>query len=114
MLERVQKPLVFVIVALGALACRSKVEPAPEPAAVASAAGVCQACGSEPVHSEKDVVAPALARPGDLTRCPVSTVVFRVEPDSPRVEHAGKRGYVCCEGCKQHFDAAPAKFAQLL
>jgi YHS domain-containing protein len=107
MLRRVRKRFVCVIALLGALACRSKLEPASEPPAPASA-------GSQPVHAEKDVVPGARAQPGDLTRCPVSNVVFRVEADSPRVEHAGKRGFVCCEGCKQHFDAAPDKFAKLL
>jgi hypothetical protein len=113
MLPPVRNAIFGVLGVLGALGCRSAAEPSPEPSAVASAVA-CQACGSEPAHDEKDVVQPGLAKPGDLTRCPVSNVVFRVELDSPRVEHAGKRGFVCCDGCKQHFEASPDKFAKLL
>ncbi len=45
------------------------------------------------------------AQIGQLTYCPVSGVVFRVEPSSPHRDVGGKPLYFCCEACADYFSA---------
>jgi hypothetical protein len=89
----------------------------PPPAASASPidtaqSEVCkQTCASKEAFADRDVVPAAHAKSGDLTRCPVSGVVFRVSDQSPRVEHAGQSVRVCCEGCAEKFREQPSRFS---
>ena len=43
------------------------------------------------------------AKPGQRTYCPVSGVVFRVQPASPRRQVGARSLYFCCEGCAGYF-----------
>ncbi len=45
------------------------------------------------------------AAPGDDVQCPVSGVILKVKATTPRVEVKGNTIYVCCEGCRRHFEA---------
>ncbi len=47
---------------------------------------------------------------GDTTTCPVSGKTFTVSADSPKAEHEGKTYFMCCGGCKNKFEADPAKY----
>jgi hypothetical protein len=72
---------------------------------------VCKhTCAIKEAHSDRDVVPSAQAKIGDLTRCPVSGVVFRVSADSPQVEYVGRNLRVCCDGCAEKFREQPARF----
>jgi glutaredoxin len=64
--------------------------------------GACRfACATKEKYDAKDVVAQPSALPGRLTQCPVSGVVFAVEPSRPHV-HLGVDEYVtCCETCAE-------------
>lgn len=50
---------------------------------------------------------------GQLTRCPVSGVVFAAAVDRPRVEIRGREYVVCCESCAGKLHRAPEKFLNL-
>jgi hypothetical protein len=92
--------------------------PGPAPTA-ASATGVdpaqsevCkQTCATKDPHADRDVIPSAQAKIGDLTRCPVSGVVFRVSAESPQVEYSGKKLRVCCDGCAEKFREQPTRFS---
>ena len=43
------------------------------------------------------------AQLGHLTYCPVSGVVFKVQPASAKRELDGKTIYFCCESCASYF-----------
>ncbi len=73
-------------------------------------------CGSAPERAtpaSAPTTQPADALPndgtrkvGDVTKCPVSGDVFKVEADSPKVTHEGKTYFMCCKGCVKKFDPA--------
>ena len=46
---------------------------------------------------------------GQLTRCPISSSVFRVGEMSPKVEHGGKTYYTCCGGCTDQLQRSFAR-----
>ncbi len=48
------------------------------------------------------------ARPGDVTRCPLSGKPFRVTETSPRMTYEGKTYVFCCERCLNEFRKDPA------
>ena len=118
--------------------CKSRAEPTPAPLAAEPAAcssATAAACGPAPAaanptaidpaqsevckhtratseaHGERDVVPSTQAKNGDLTRCPVSGVVFRVSAQSPQVEYSGQSLRVCCDGCAEKFREHPARFS---
>lgn len=62
---------------------------------------VCTACATKLAYEEKDVVPAGKAKVGDLSRCPMSGVVFEVKQDSPKTD----RGYTCCGACKAKHEA---------
>ena len=71
----------------------------------------CQAgCAAEEGYDPADVVAQPGAEPGDLARCPVSGVVFRVRGESPQVVVHGHALYTCCGGCAERLRDEPARF----
>ena len=75
--------------------------------------GVCQmACATKLPFREADVVAQPGAGVGQLTRCPVSGVVFAVGEESVSVSHAGKDYYLCCGGCERKFMQNPTRFTK--
>jgi hypothetical protein len=74
-------------------------------------ASFCQKHCAAQSFNEKDVVPETQAKVGDLTRCPVSGVVFRVTGETPRVEYGGRGRWVCCPGCVEHFRDNPARFS---
>jgi YHS domain-containing protein len=53
------------------------------------------------------------AEPGQLTYCPVSGVVFKVQAASARREVAGKPLYFCCETCAVYFSEHRARVLAL-
>ena len=67
---------------------------------------------TSPSAERAELKAPGEAKPGDLTRCPVSGGTFRVRENSPKVEHEGKTYYLCCQGCVQEFEKDPAKYTR--
>jgi len=73
---------------------------------------VCKhTCAAKEAYSDREVVPAAQAKVGDLTRCPVSGVVFRVSNQSPQVEYGGHHLRVCCEGCAEKFREQPSRFS---
>jgi len=72
---------------------------------------VCErSCAVKEKYDEADLVLQPGAREGDLTRCPVSGVVFHVTAAHPRVEYRGQAFRLCCGGCEGKFRANPARF----
>jgi hypothetical protein len=75
--------------------------------------GCNDSCGCDKDKADKKdspVLPVAEAKPGDRTRCLVTNTVFRVQNDSPSVDHDGKTYWFCCEGCAEKFKSAPARF----
>jgi hypothetical protein len=80
----------------------------------ADRASVCQAaCGTKQEYEVDSVVAQPGASEGDLTRCPVSGVVFAVASDRPAVPVGDDIYRMCCDGCAERFRAEPAQFVTL-
>lgn len=69
-----------------------------------------KSCRYKGKYSKASIVGQSNAQVGDLVRCPVSGVVFRVKKDSVSVAYKGERYYVCCHGCAQRFKENPTKF----
>ena len=103
-------------------ACTSATAAACAPASTPTAASVSgidpaqsevckRTCATKEPHAEQELVPAAQAKVGDLTRCPVSGVVFRVSAESPQVEYSGKTLRVCCDGCAEKFREQPARFS---
>lgn len=115
MTHNIRNPLSLVVLALTILltvgslaACGGSqggpAAPSSPPAAVTapSAAGAPASSGALKAMGD--------ARVGDTTKCPVSGDEFTVDASSPKSEHNGKTIYFCCGGCKETFDADPAKY----
>lgn len=67
--------------------------------------------GLEPgQYDPADVVAQPGATVGDLTTCPVSGEVFRVDGDSPHVTHEAHEIYFCCARCIRNFQRNPGRY----
>ena len=76
--------------------------------------GVCQgACAAKQDYEASQVVAQPGARPGDLTQCPVSGVVFVVAGGRPVVQVGDDAYHLCCDGCADKFRVNPARFVRL-
>ena len=73
-------------------------------------AGVCQKACAVQSYDPKDVVDQSTAKAGDLTRCPVSGVVFKVTENSAVVSHEDKELFTCCSTCAGIFDKDPERF----
>jgi YHS domain-containing protein len=87
------------------VAAVTTLEPDPE------MAGVCQrSCATHAPYDEADVAAQPGAAVGQLTRCPVSGVVFTVDQNGTAVTHGGRTWYLCCGGCERKFRQDPARF----
>ena len=72
--------------------------------------GMCQkACGIKH-YGENEVVMPALAKVGDITKCPVSGAVFQVKESSPMITFNGEEYYTCCSTCASLYDKQPEFF----
>ncbi|MCZ6692990.1 MAG: hypothetical protein O6939_03700 [Bacteroidetes bacterium] len=73
---------------------------------------MCQkSCGAMN-YDPSEVKSQAHAKIGDLTKCLVSRVVFRVTENSPRVSYQDQKFYTCCGSCTKLFDADPEKFVE--
>lgn len=73
-------------------------------------AGCAESCGQPASDHVDGVVAQPGARPGDRTYCPVSGVVFEVDPEAARgdahtSEVGGEPIYLCCGACAEYFEA---------
>jgi hypothetical protein len=76
--------------------------------------GVCQStCSEQEPYKVGDIVAQPGVLAGDLTRCPVSGVVFRVDAERPRRTIASHEYVVCCEGCAEKLAQSPELFVRL-
>jgi hypothetical protein len=77
----------------------------------AAMSGVCQfSCAEQKPFNEADLVAQPGAGDGDLTRCPVSGVVFTVAADRPRVAHGGADYMTCCGPCAEKLRKDPRHY----
>ena len=73
--------------------------------------GVCQfSCAEKQPYREADLAAQPGVRDGDLTRCPVSGVVFTAAADRPRVTFAGADYVVCCGTCADKLRKDPSHY----
>ena len=61
-------------------------------------------------YDKSSVVAQPGAGTGELTRCPVSGVVFKVQKGNSGVAYAGKEWVTCCGSCAKKLAAAPGRF----
>ena len=70
-------------------------------------------CATKLAYKESDIVAQPRAEVGDLTRCPVSGVVFAVDEGRPQVR-IGQADYVtCCDVCAQKLRRNPSWFIRV-
>jgi copper chaperone len=75
---------------------------------------ICQAgCAAKFDYDPADVVAQPGAKVGDLTRCPVSGVVFQVQEDQPRYDANGATWFTCCGMCLGKLQESPARFLRM-
>lgn len=79
-----------------------------------TAASECRySCAAKIPYEDSELVSQPGVHDGQLTRCPVSGVVFAVDAKRPRVT-IGAHGYVtCCEGCATKLRKAPGKFLRI-
>ena len=61
-------------------------------------------------YDKGSVVSQPGAHEGELTRCPVSGVVFKVQKSSSGVAYAGKKWVTCCGSCAKKLAVAPERF----
>jgi hypothetical protein len=74
---------------------------------------MCQgSCAAKIAYQESDIVPQPGAREGDLTRCVVSGVVFKVSSGNPKTAHAGNDYILCCQACAERFSANPALYVK--
>lgn len=76
--------------------------------------GVCRyACATTLKYTAADVVAQPGAQAGKLTQCPVSGVVFAVDPSRPRVSIAGSDYVTCCDKCAAKLKRDPGHYLKI-
>lgn len=76
--------------------------------------GVCRfSCATEKPYHEAAVAAQPGAHAGQLTRCPVSGVVFEIDAERQRVAVAGNDYFVCCGNCAEKLQKHPEEFLTL-
>jgi len=74
----------------------------------------CQmACASKGNFSKTQINEQPNVKVGDLTRCPVSGVVFKVKPNSAQTKFLGESLYFCCDSCKQRFFKESKRFVSI-
>lgn len=73
-------------------------------------AGVCQKACAVQNYDPKDVVNQSTVQVGDLTRCPVSGVVFKVTENSSVVSYEDQEFFTCCTTCAGIFEKDPERF----
>jgi YHS domain-containing protein len=72
-----------------------------------------RACAAKVEYRDDQVVSQPGARPGDLTRCPVSGVVFLVQQENSRHSQRGRTWFTCCETCTAKLRKNPERFLTL-
>jgi YHS domain-containing protein len=100
-------PSVGLVLSLGLSGCAKGSGPTVEPGA-----------GAEPLPGEpspdplagQPVIQNVDAQPGDVTTCPYSGRTFVVKAEHPKVEHDGKRYWVCSEEAAEAVRAGPGKY----
>ena len=76
--------------------------------------GVCRfACATKLDYDAKDVLAQPGASTGRLTQCPVSGVVFAVDPSRPRVRVGGEEYRTCCDKCAKKLERDPRHYLKV-
>jgi len=77
----------------------------------ASRSEVCEGACSAPVDAGAvTLVAQPGVAPGDYTRCPVSGVVFSVQPDQAHFAYRGAEYFTCCDGCARMLAREPGRY----
>ena len=72
---------------------------------------VCEHSCAAKEYDPAKVVSESRAEEGDLTKCPVSGVIFKVTNESSQVNYNGKTIYTCCGTCATMFEETPEKYA---
>ena len=98
-------PVAFALLLSLPLAAGCAKEGSAQPEEASSGA---HAAAAEEDLSQATLVPNTEARPGDVTRCPISGKPFRVTEASPRMEYEGKTYVFCCDRCLNKFKADPA------
>ena len=76
---------------------------------------VCQrGCATKLEYTEDMIVKQPGAKVGDLTRCPVSGVVFKITAESIHARYQGDEFFFCCGGCAKKFEEMPSHFVTLM
>ena len=76
--------------------------------------GVCQfGCATKLEYKAADVLAQPGAKPGRLTQCPVSGVVFVVDENRPSVSAASKEFKTCCDNCAKKLRHDPSHYLKV-
>lgn len=73
-------------------------------------AGCRFSCAAKETFDEQEVVAQPGVSADQLTQCPVSGVVFRVDAERPRVAVAQHDYVVCCDVCAEKLKRDPERF----
>lgn len=71
------------------------------------------ACEARDLPAGTKIVAQPEAKPGDVTRCPVSGVAFIAAADGPEVTIEDKTYRPCCDVCAGKLQEEPARFLNL-
>ena len=76
--------------------------------------GSCRfSCAIQSKYDAKSVMAQPGAKDGKLTQCPVSGVVFSVDPKRPRVRIGSDDYVTCCESCAAKLRKNPRRFVRV-
>lgn len=102
-------PSVGLVLSLGLGACAKGRGSADEPSADPGTASQPPEGAPDPLTGQP-VVKNLEAEPGDVTTCPYSGRTFVVKAEHPKVEHDGKRYWVCSEEAAEAVRADPGKY----
>ena len=75
---------------------------------------VCRfACATKLKYDPRNVLPQPGAKAGKLTQCPVSGVVFALDPGRPHVRIANQDYVTCCDRCAQKLKRNPRRYLKV-
>jgi YHS domain-containing protein len=61
-------------------------------------------------YDKNRIVINSLAKQGELTKCPISGVVFTITENTGIIKYGDKTYHTCCGSCANMFSDQPSKY----
>ncbi len=75
---------------------------------------VCEMSCAAKNYDKSKIVVNSVAKQGDLTKCPISGVVFTVSEQTGTIKYGNNIYHTCCGTCAKMFSDEPSKYASNL